>query len=132
MIHAHLKPHEDRRPALEPMLPLINVVFLLLMFFMIAGQLAPGYDVQAPESEAARDEEQRELPTLVIRKDGELSLNDQVVDPTSLAELLEAHAEQPIRLVSDADIALDKLRQLLSQLRELGIHEVRLVTRGTP
>ncbi len=34
-------PDSGRRPPLEPVLPLINVVFLLLIFFMVAGQLAP-------------------------------------------------------------------------------------------
>ncbi|HBS14056.1 MAG TPA: biopolymer transporter ExbD, partial [Alcanivorax sp.] len=48
-------PDSGRRPPLEPVLPLINVVFLLLIFFMVAGQLAPRPegDVEAPDSASA-------------------------------------------------------------------------------
>lgn len=132
MIHDHLKPHADRRPALEPMLPLINVVFLLLMFFMIAGQLAPSYEVRAPESDAAREAEQLELTTLVLDNDGRLTLNDTVATMDSLAQRFDSSDPGPVRLVADAGVPLETLRGLLSELRELGIQEVRLVTRGTP
>ena len=48
----------SRRPPLEPVLPLINVVFLLLIFFMLAGQLAkrPTVTVEAPMSQTANGE----------------------------------------------------------------------------
>ena len=130
MIHDHLNPPPSRRPALEPMLPLINVVFLLLMFFMIAGQLAPRYDVEAARTALAMEEEDRQLATLVINPAGELTLNDQPTQSAQLAEQLGDDPQQVVRVVADGNIALEKLRDLLSTLRELGVSEVRLVTRG--
>ena len=130
MIHDHLNPPPSRRPALEPMLPLINVVFLLLMFFMIAGQLAPRYDVEAARTTLAMEEEDRQLTTLVINPAGDLTLNDQPTQSAQLAEQLGDDPQQVVRVVADGNIALEKLRDLLSTLRDLGVSEVRLVTRG--
>ena len=34
----------------ENVIPMINVIFLLLLYFMIAGNLQPDYDVSPPQS----------------------------------------------------------------------------------
>ena len=75
-------PDSGRRPPLEPVLPLINVVFLLLIFFMVAGQLAPRPegDVEAPDSASADTEENLEQFMLVLDKEGRLLHQGEPVD----------------------------------------------------
>jgi len=153
-------PDSGRRPPLEPVLPLINVVFLLLIFFMVAGQLAPRPegDVDAPDSASADTKENLEQFMLVLDKEGRLLHQGQPVDPTRMADLIREHrraaaadaeadagagavqqdgeppadtdAPQPVRLMADADTALSTLRASLETLRDAGVEEVRLVTRS--
>ena len=143
-------PDSGRRPPLEPVLPLINVVFLLLIFFMVAGQLAPRPegDVEAPDSASADTEENLEQFMLVLDKEGRLLHQGEPVDPARMADLIREHRRtaaatevdaapptdtdgpQPVRLMADADTALSTLRNSLETLRDAGVEEVRLVTRS--
>ena len=121
---------EKRRPMLEPMLPLINVVFLLLVFFMVAGHMAqqPPVDVQTPESDA-RHQPLEDMPRLTLRPGGELLLDGQSLTRKRLAakgqQLLAG--ERP-RLHADARVSSKELRPVLQALRDAGFDSVRLIT----
>lgn len=104
---------------------LINVVFLLLIFFLIAGTVAPPLD---PEVElVSTDElEGREPPdALVLRADG--SLNYRGV-PTSVERFMAEHEPGPVRIVPDREAAGLRLIQVTGDLRRLGAPSVILVT----
>lgn len=140
-------PDSGRRPPLEPVLPLINVVFLLLIFFMVAGHLAPPQPVKVatPHSVSAATQDDPEQVMLVLKPDGTLFFQGQEVDPASLPALLHrqraakptadgapvtAHKPEPVRLLADADTTLKTLRAGLQALRNAGVAQVRLVTRS--
>ncbi len=146
-------PDSGRRPPLEPVLPLINVVFLLLIFFMVAGQLAPRPegDVDAPDSASADTKENLEQFMLVLDKEGRLLHQGEPVDGARVGELIREHraaalaattaqpngnrpadtdAKEPVRLMADAGTRLSTLRDSLETLRDAGVEEVRLVTRS--
>ncbi len=125
-----IAPDERRRPLLEPMLPLINVVFLLLVFFMVAGHMAqqPPVAVQTPESQA-RHQPLEERPRLALRSDGELLLDGE---PLSREQLV-AEAEQLLggkspRLHADARVSSKELRPVLQALRDAGFDSIQLIT----
>lgn len=140
-------PDSERRPPLEPVLPLINVVFLLLIFFMVAGHLAPPQPVKVttPHSASATTQDDPEQIMLVLKPDGALFFQGKEVDPASLAALLHrqrtekpthtgeqdtAHKPEPVRLLADANTSLKTLRGGLQALRDAGVAQVRLVTRS--
>ncbi|MCG8693196.1 MAG: biopolymer transporter ExbD, partial [Minwuiales bacterium] len=58
-----LRRFTSRRSDDDRILPLINVVFLLLIFFMLAGRLSAGdpFRVDPPASVSADPAEQRDL-----------------------------------------------------------------------
>ena len=130
-----LPDNPSRRPPLEPVLPLINVVFLLLIFFMLAGQLAkkPSVAVETPVSETAQGEEQFDKLLLVLNAEGDWFLEDseQPLDNDSLAQHLQALPEDaPVRLLADAGVSIEQLRRRLETLRDLGVQQVRMVTQN--
>ncbi len=73
-----------------PMTPLIDCVFLLLIFFMVAAvfSVTPGLDVKLPESETATAPEQQNL-FIVIDKDGNMKLNHRTVTFDNLKQMIE-------------------------------------------
>lgn len=125
------------RPQGNPddrLIPLINIVFLMLIFFMIAGHIThqrlPG-DVQLPSSTQINPAEQGHH-RLAISHRGELTLDQKPVTTDGLEQALRAlMAEDPeLSLQLCLDHALDAatLTPLLKQLRTLGLHKVMLIS----
>ncbi|MDO5706789.1 MAG: biopolymer transporter ExbD [Paracoccus sp. (in: a-proteobacteria)] len=65
-----------RKPAAESIIPMINVVFLLLIFFLLTAQIAPAppFDMTLPESHV--DEAAQARDVLYLSATGELAFNE--------------------------------------------------------
>ncbi|EAQ45304.1 hypothetical protein MED193_01080 [Roseobacter sp. MED193] len=120
------------RPQSETIIALIDVVFFLLVFFMLIGRMdatAP-FDVAPPHAQTGRD-----MPaggvTLAISPMGDLALDGRAIAAETLASKLT------VELVKDPDLRLrinahrdTDLRHVLpfvSQAEGLGILDVILV-----
>ena len=124
----------SHRPDIEPVLPLINVVFLLLIFFMVAGQLAPGLpaDVTPPQSEVAEGDTNEPI-RLVVDQDGNLFWQDEPMAIADMPDRLDGlRKDRPVQLLTDGSIPVVLLRPALEGLRNAGITDVLLVTRSAP
>ena len=116
----------------ENLIPLINIVFLLLIFFMLAGRLAPS-DPMALEPPHA-DVRQRAGTTQVlvsIGATGQISLGGEPLAPEALAEPLGATWSEDARVLQiKADAALDAADfiALLDRFRAAGAEEIELLT----
>ncbi|WP_441347520.1 ExbD/TolR family protein [Shimia sp. MMG029] len=101
----------------------------MLIFFMIAGTLAPPLD-QSVSLVRTTELEGREPPdTLVIRADGSLWLRG--VPKASIADFLstlEEEAKSTIRIVPDRDLPAKRLMIHTRNLRENGAERVLIVT----
>lgn len=113
----------------EPTIALINIVFLMLIFFMIAGTLAPPLDKDISLIKTA-DLEGREPPdTLVVHADGRLSLRGvAVADAAAYMAGLAPDVRAEVRLVPDQALSAKKLVQLSNALRASGAQRVLLVS----
>ena len=81
------KTKADERPDLTPM---IDVVFQLLIFFMVTAVFAitPGLDIKLPEAEEAQAPDKENL-FIVVDQDGNMKLNHKTVTFANLKEELE-------------------------------------------
>lgn len=113
----------------EPTIALINIVFLMLVFFMIAGTLSPPMDrdISLVETETL---EGREPPdALVIDKTGELRHRGVVL--TSVAAYLDRpdHRSRGIvRLMPDRNLPAAELLRISAQLRAAGAEKILIST----
>ncbi|MDF1628891.1 MAG: biopolymer transporter ExbD [Alcanivoracaceae bacterium] len=129
-----LQPPSSHRPDIEPVLPLINVVFLLLIFFMVAGRLAPQLpaEVTPPQSETAEGSTSEAI-RLVVDREGNLYWQDAPMALADMPDRLDGISkDRPIQLLTDGDIPIILLRPALAALRDAGITDVLLVTRSAP
>ncbi|MDO5643207.1 MAG: biopolymer transporter ExbD [Paracoccus sp. (in: a-proteobacteria)] len=62
-----------RRPRAESIIPMINVVFLLLVFFLLTAQIAPPVPFEVEPPESAADEPALEQGVLYVSATGELA-----------------------------------------------------------
>ena len=114
------------RPKAESIVPMINVVFLLLIFFMMTARItqpAP-FDVTSPEAQS--DQEPQDISTLYVAADGQLGLNGQRGDAVwdALALLPDGG---PLTLRADAALPARDLSRILTRLAGVGITAVDLV-----
>ena len=65
--------------------PLVDVVFLLLLFFMLTSHLMqePAIKIKLPESKTAEAKDER-VKTILITKNGEIYFMDKRVDLRNL------------------------------------------------
>lgn len=118
----------------EPTIALINVVFLMLVFFLIAGTLAPPLDRDVTLVKAS-DLEGREPPdALVVHSDGTMTFRGEAVATESALSVLgkpgkpQEEGETAVRLVPDRDLPAVKLVEIGDALREAGAKRVFIVT----
>ncbi len=116
-----------KRPRAESIVPMINVVFLLLIFFLMTSRLAQPdpFDVTPPDaaSEAAPEAQ----PVLYIAADGRMFFDGAEGD-AALARLATASADSPqIQLRADARLEAKTLARILRQLAEAGLARAELV-----
>ena len=82
---------ESKREELKTdITPMIDVVFQLLIFFMVTAVFAitPGLDIKLPEAEEAQAPEKENL-FIVVDQDGAMKLNHQQVTFGNLKEKLD-------------------------------------------
>ncbi|AUQ52327.1 Biopolymer transport protein (plasmid) [Phaeobacter inhibens] len=122
-----IRPHTATQK--EPTIALINIVFLMLIFFMIAGTLAVPLDKDVTLIEA-RDLEGREPPdALVVHADGKLTLRGKVLaDAATYVAMLTEDERAEVRIVPDRDLPARDLVKLGNALRAAGAQQVLLVS----
>ena len=117
-------------PVQEPMLPLINIVFLLLIFFMIAGSLQKlgPFEVDPPASQTAEGQPEDTI-VLWFSNTGEIGINDLTGGLDRLSSMLPAdYIGRPVEIRADREVEGARVVRLLARLQELGIEKVQLMT----
>lgn len=112
----------------DALLPLINLVFLLLMFFIVAGQLA---DTPLPDLPAAARADQRQAPEADMAVTADLQWQvdgDTVIREDLPARLPTPDDNRPLRIAAAGDVAMSDLESLLRTLEDNGYTDVILLT----
>ncbi|WP_224408087.1 biopolymer transporter ExbD [Afifella sp. IM 167] len=125
-----LPPQTPSRAA-DDLVPLINVVFLLLIFFLLAGTLMPAPAAPVRYIEGA-GEAAPQIPADAVYVDraGVIYLKGGPASPEALtARLAEARGKAgPLPLVLDRALAMETVQPVLARLSEAGITRVEIVT----
>jgi len=118
----------------DRVLPLVNIVFLLLIFFILAGRVVASdpFDVRAPGS-ALGGAEETGPPLVLLSADGRLALDGQETDEAGLMAALAGRAAGRVRLRADGRTAALDAIELIARLRAAGVERIDLVTEaGAP
>lgn len=126
----------NRKPVKEiSLIPLINVVFMLLVFFMVAGTLEKVdlIPVNLPEAQSGQMLDEGHVQ-LVLGRYGEMTLNDE---PIMLADLktlmrkqLEFNPKRVITIKADARMDASRLIAVLDDIKAAGGVNLSLITQS--
>jgi len=114
----------------DNLLPLVNIIFLLLIFFMLAGVIAKQkemYDIDL--ASAVIDEYvEKDKHILFIKSNGEVIFNDEAITIKTLDEKLKLIDDKDIIIAADKLVTTGKLNNILIKLNHNKISNVTLLS----
>jgi biopolymer transport protein ExbD len=119
------------KPKREPTIALINIVFLMLIFFLVAGTLAQPLDDKLRLVNTRDLETTPPADALVIHADGTLSYRGSSIPTASIASFLSgpgAALQERTRLVPDRNLEAAQLVRIGRDLRLAGAKKIVIVT----
>ena len=114
----------------DNLLPLVNIIFLLLIFFMLAGVIVKQKELHNVDLASATIEEyiEKDKNTLFINADGSLTLNDQSITESLLKEKLILLKTENILIAADGSLDSSSLNKILLILSDSKIKNVTLLS----
>lgn len=130
-----LSAHDRRRRRVAVSLtPLIDVVFILLVFFMLASSFEPRRSIELSATGAAGGGGMNGALLIDLRPDG-LRLAGAPIEPealwTRIARSIAETADQRVLVRPAPGVDLQRTVTLLDRLAEIGVREAELMA-GSP
>ena len=122
-----------RRRILISLTPMIDVVFIMLIFYMVAGRptLPDPFEIDPPLSASEGLLDPQEL-LVVVGADGRLALDGTVMPDDSLkssvVERLSVNESLEVRLKADAQVQATRVITVMELLRDAGVEQLKLLT----
>ena len=125
------KRREDIRPELTPM---VDVVFLLLIFFMISTTFVeqPGISVKLPESTSQQVEREPEEIQVYLDEKGQIYLKEEPVSlgqlQSRLADMGDKASTTTFFLMADAEARHGQVVRIMDAAKEAGFLKLAVAT----
>ncbi|HMM13429.1 MAG TPA: biopolymer transporter ExbD [Parvibaculum sp.] len=121
-----------RRPY-ESIVPLINVVFLLLIFFLLAGTMGPSETVKVNLPVGTLDDKNKRQPAMIyMEQDGFMWLGKTFVAPEAagfmVRDFIRDAGTDRVAVKVDEAAPADALLTLMEVLRIADVKEVTILT----
>ncbi len=131
-------------PASFQLAPMIDIVFLLLLFFLVTYQITEQEKdnrVSVPtSSQGVQSSRVANEIVINITKEGEITISGQAFTKESLRKKLEKIVEasrlagekadnQPVRIRTDADTSAQTMFEVMDEVLKAGIWNIRFASR---
>lgn len=133
-VHSALAARPRRRERLEFALPTINVIFLLMLYFLVAGTLVQRSEMGViPPQTSSFPKDRLPRPLLLISSAGAFSIDGQAVDEANLVSVARSVLADPkaltamINILAPADMAAGPFLKVLGTFDAAHV-PVRVVT----
>lgn len=125
-----------KQPRIE-MLPLIDIVFLLLVFFiyaMLSMSIHRGQPVQLPKSSSVQLDTNKAITVTLQDEEGDITLfvDEERVTLDSLSTVLlkkcaiRSKEQRRVQVFGDQSVSYQDLFQVLDRIKASGIHDISL------
>jgi biopolymer transport protein ExbD len=119
---------EARERRWESTFFMLNVIFLLILFFIVAANFDVQLQIFPPRSSASSALSERAMQ-LTVNAEGTLFLNGEVIEHRDLGARIRALGKgQELKLAADAKLEAIVVARLIQEVSEAGIVRLALVT----
>ncbi|MCP3867129.1 MAG: biopolymer transporter ExbD [Gammaproteobacteria bacterium] len=115
--------------------PLIDIVFLLLVFFMLTSHFIEdeAIDIDLPAAKSGNEATGKEFVEVIVNPDGELLIDGRTIDLEHLEQTLRGALHAPetrfVRLRGDHEVRLGLAVSVIDAARSAGAEALDILTR---
>ncbi len=124
---------EERELISINITPLIDIVFLLLVFFMLATSFIQKstMEINLSSGKTIDIETQKNTVILILNKKGLIYLNNKLINTSSIrnevTKIISKNPEYRVLIKSHKKIAVQKVIKLIEEVRLAGTNNIKLV-----
>ena len=124
----------QRNRKIPSLTPLIDIVFLLLVFFMLTAHFVKDQvlDISLPDAESAQQLKDEKLLEVLIKKGGVISINKEIIAKEKIddyfQEKLPAIRNKQVILRGDTKTELGLVVSIMDAARKAGAKSLDIVT----
>ena len=125
-----LKNKEKREYEDDGLLPLVNIIFLLLIFFMIVGVIEKNIvrdNMQLPKVELDKFEN-KDITKIFYDADKNIFINDEIINIGDIGKKIKALKVTDVILVADKSILISEINSVLLELNMNQITNIKLLS----
>ena len=114
----------------DGLLPLVNIIFLLLIFFMIVGVIEKNIlkdSLDLPNVELDKFQN-KEVTKIYYDKNKELFIDDKKININDISTLLKTSDSKKIVLIADKSLLVSDINEILLVLQNNEINNIRLLS----
>ena len=125
-----LKNKEKREYEDDGLLPLVNIIFLLLIFFMIVGVIEKNIvrdNMQLPKVELDKFEN-KDITKIFYDADKNIFINDEINNIGDIGKKIKALKVTDVILVADKSLLISEINSVLLELNKNQITNIKLLS----
>ena len=125
-----LKNKDKREYEDDGLLPLVNIIFLLLIFFMIVGVIEKNIlrdNMQLPKVELDKFEN-KDITKIFYDADKNIFINDEIINIGDIGKKIKALKVTDVILVADKSLLISEINNVLLELNKNQIDNIKLLS----
>ena len=125
-----LKNKEKREYEDDGLLPLVNIIFLLLIFFMIVGVIEKNIvrdNMQLPKVELDKFEN-KDITKIFYDADKNIFINDEIISINDIGKKIKSLKVTDVILVADKSLLISEINNILLELNKNEINNIKLLS----
>ena len=114
----------------DGLLPLVNIIFLLLIFFMIVGVIEKNIikeNLQLPRVSLERFEN-KEVTKIFLDAENNLFINDKNIDINQLKTEIKTLGSKDVVIVADKTLLYSDISRVLLELKKNKIDNIKMLS----
>ena len=114
----------------DGLLPLVNIIFLLLIFFMIVGVIEKNIvrdNMELPKVELDKFEN-KDITKIFFDADKNIFINDEVTDINNIGERIKSLKVKDVVFVADKSLLISEINNVLLELKKNQINNIKLLS----
>lgn len=117
------------------LIPLVNIIFLLLTFFMVAGTIekVDPFALNLPDASKKGDNKPQRVNIVYMHKDGRIAVNDDLVARKDFSTIINAlfleNKTRELVVKADSEVSSKDLIWIMQSIENAGGSNISIVTK---